>query len=203
MNTQKSQFNRNLLIIMVVLFILSISGFSYWNWFLEADNFEGWQFLFNIPIISIPFILLYGSIYILLIGWRDHADDGQVSPRLAKVIRWAPRVAAMMIIYFISLFSFDVFGMEGSLLEKIGGFLIHNIPSIVLIVLLVFAWKRPIIGFVAFIAAAVLFAAFFVRSVEMLPNLIFFVIPILLIGLLFYADWKWVSAQLPAQTNAA
>lgn len=203
MNTQKSQFNRNLLLILLLLFILSLAAFTYTFWILESGNLEWWRMLLNIPIVSIPFILLYGSLYILLIGWREHSKTGMVSEGLTRIIHWAPRIAAMLIIIFISLFSLDVFGMEGNLREKSGGFLIHNIPSIALIVLLVFAWKRPEIGFVAFAAAAVLFAAFFVRDIENLLNLVFFVLPILLVASLFYADWKWVAKDHPAKANPA
>jgi hypothetical protein len=164
---------------------------------------EWWMMLLNIPILSIPLVLLYGSIYVLVIAWREHSTTGQVNPRLAKIIHWAPRVAAILIIVFISLFSLDVFEMQASPLELLGGFLIHNIPSIGMLVLLLFAWKRPVIGFVAFLAAAALFTIFFVRSIYALPNLLLFVFPILLVACLFYADWKWLEPRPPAQIDAA
>ena len=136
-------------------------------------------------------VLLYGGIYVLAIAWREHATRGQVSPHLAKIIHWAPRVAASLIIFFISLFSLDVFAMQASPLELLGGFFVHNLPSIGMLVLLIIAWKRPGVGFAAFLVAAALFAVFFVRSLHALPNLLLFVMPILLVACLFYADWKW------------
>jgi len=72
-----------------------------------------------------------------------------------------------------------------------------------MIVLLIFAWKRPVVGFVAFLAAGAVFAALFVRSIYALQNLILFVIPILLVAFLFYADWKWLKPQPPEQAEAA
>ena len=203
MDTQKSQFNRILLIILAVLFVLTIAAFSYANWVTDPEFMEWWMMLLNIPILSIPLVLLYGSIYVLVIAWREHSTTGQVSPRLAKIIHWGPRVAAILIIVFISLFSLDVFEMQASPLELLGGFLIHNIPSIGMLVLLLFAWKRPVIGFVAFLAAAALFTIFFVRDIYALPNLLLFVFPILLVAFLFYIDWKWLEPQSPAQTEAA
>ena len=92
---------------------------------------------------------------------------------------------------FMSLFSLDVFEMQASPLELLGGFLIHNIPSIAMILMLVFAWKRPAVGFVAFLIAGAHFAFFFVRDFYALSNLLLFVLPILLIACLFYIDWKW------------
>ena len=203
MHTQKSHFNRNLLIILVVLFVLTIAAFSYAIWAAESGNMQWRMMLLNLPIQAIPFVLLYGSIYVLVIGWREHSTSGQISPRLAKIIHWAPRVAAILIIFFVTLFSFDVFAMEATPLELLGGFLIHNIPSIGMLVLLIFAWKRPVVGFVAFLVAAALFSLFFVRDISALPTLLLIVLPILLIASLFYADWQWLKPQPPAQADEA
>jgi hypothetical protein len=203
MDTQKSRFNRILLIILAVLCVLTIAAFSSAIWAAESENMQWWTILLNIPILSIPIVLLYGSIYVLVIAWRERSTLGQVSPRLARIIHWAPRVAAIAIIFFVSLFSFDVFEIEASPLELLGGFLIHNIPSIGMLVLLIFAWKRPVVGFVAFLAAAVLFAFLFVRDISALPTLLLFVFPILLVAFLFYADWRWLKPQPPAPMDAA
>ena len=203
MDNQKSQFNRILLIVLAVLYVLTIAAFSYANWVVDPEYMQWWRMLLNIPLLSIPLVLLYGSIYVLVIAWREHSTLGQVSPRLAKIIHWAPRLAAILIIFFVSLFSLDVFEMEASPLELLGGFLMHNIPSIGMLVLLIFAWKRPVVGFVAFLAAAALFAIFFVRGIYSLPNLLLFVFPILLVAFLFYVDWKWLKPQPPAQVDAA
>ena len=201
MDTQKSYSNRNLSIILVVLFVLTIAAFSYAIWAAESGNMQWRMMLLNLPIQAIPFVLLYGSIYVLVIGWREHSTSGQISPRLAKIIHWAPRVAAILIIFFVTLFSFDVFAMQATPLELLGGFLIHNIPSIGMLVLLIFAWKRPVVGFVAFLVAAALFSLFFVRDISALPTLLLIVLPILLIASLFYADWQWLKPQPPAQAG--
>jgi len=203
MKPQKSQFNRILLIVLILLYILTLAVFSYANWSAEQGSMQWWMMLLNIPILSIPLVLLYGSVYVLVIGWREHSTLGQVSPRLAKIIHWAPRIAAILIIFFVSLFSLDVFEIEATPLELLGGFLIHNIPSIGMLVLLIFAWKRPVVGFVAFLVAAVIFSFFFVRDIYALPNLLLFVFPILLIAFLFYADWQWLKPKPSTQVHAA
>jgi hypothetical protein len=202
METQKSRFNRILLMVLIALYMLAIAAFSYANWAADPESSQWWMTLLNIPILSIPLVLLFGSIYVLVVAWREYSALGQVNPRLAKIIHWAPRIAAILIILFISLFSLDVFEMEASPLELLGGFLIHNIPSIIMIVLLIFAWKRPVVGFVAFLVAAALFTIFFVRSIYALPNLLLFVFPILLVAFLFYADWKWLKPQPPDLSDA-
>jgi hypothetical protein len=179
--------------VVVVLYILTIAVFVYPMLASEPGMTEWWMIPVNLMIISIPLVLLYGAIYVLVRGWHERSTFGAVSPWLAKVIHWAPRVAAIMIIFFISLFSLDVFEMGASPLEVLGAFLMHNIPSIIMIIFLVFAWKRPLIGFVVFLIAGIAFAIFFVRDFYALPNLLLFVFPILLIASLFYADWKWLN----------
>ena len=203
MDTQKSQFNRNLLIILIVLFVLTIAAFSYANWAADPEFMQWWMLLLNIPILAIPLVLVYGLFYVLVVGWREHSTLKQISPRLAKIIHWAPRGAAILIIIFVSLFSLDVFEMAATPLEMLGGFLIHNIPSIGMLLLLIIAWKRPVVGFVAFLAAAAIFSLFFVRDIHSLPSLLLFVLPILLIASLFYADWQWLEPQPPAQIDIA
>lgn len=201
MQSQKSQFNRNLLIFLVTLYVLAIALFSYGNWATGQGSIEWWMILLNIPIMSIPLVLLFGSIYVLVIAWRERSTQGEINPRLAKFIHWAPRVAAMLIIFFMSLFSLDVFETDAPFLELLGGFIMHTIPSLIMLVLLIFAWKRPVVGFVAFLLAAVLSIFFIVRDIYSLPNLIMFVLPTLLIAFLFYADWQWLKPQPPAQAN--
>lgn len=195
MDTQKHRSNLVLLIILVVLYLLTLAAFNYANWAADPEFMQWWMPLVNSVLLSIPLLLLYGSIYVLVVAWRERKALGQVSPRLAKLIHWAPRIAAILLIFFISLFSLDVFSMEAPPLELLGGFLIHNIPAIGMIVLLILAWKRPVVGFVAFLVAGALFAFAFVREASALPNLLLFVFPILLVAGLFYADWHWVTPQ--------
>src|SRR5512139_2580799 len=193
MDTQKSHFHRNLLITLVVLFVLTLAALVYAIWAAERANLVGWEMLLNIPILSIPLVLIYGSIYVLIMGWHEHSALGKVSPRLAKTIHWAPRIAAILIILFMGLFSLDVFGDGGTPLEILGAFLMHNIPSIAMLVLLIIAWKRPVVGFVAFLVVAVVFTVLFVRDFYALSNLLLFILPLLLIASLFYADWQWLK----------
>ncbi len=197
MDTQKSSFNRVLLIMMVALYAITLAAFIYANWQIEPEHVL-WMHAVSALILSIPLVLLYGGIYVLGIAWREHSSLGQVSPRLARIIHWAPRIAALLLIFFVSLFSLDVFEMDAPPLQLLGGFILHSLPAIAMLVLLIFAWKRPAVGFVAFSIAAALFAILFVHSLYALPNLLLFVIPILLVAFLFYADWKWLAPPPPA-----
>ena len=193
MQPQTSRFSRILSIVLVTLYVLNLALLLYPEWAAGQGLVQWWMLPLNVLILSIPLVLLYGAIYVLLVGWHERATLGKVGPRLAKIIHRAPRVAALLIIFFVSLFSLDVFETEAPPLEVLAGFLVHNLPSIIMLVLLLFAWKRPALGFFAFLIAAAAFAAFFVRDIYALPNLLLFVLPILLVASLFYADWQWLN----------
>ena len=200
MDTKMSRFNRLLMILMVVLYVISLGAFTYANW--RADPEQAlWGHALNALILSIPLVLFYGSAYVLISAWREHKLTGQISPHLAKIIHWAPRVAAILIIFFVSLFSLDVFGMEGTPLQLLGGFLMHNIPSIVMILMLIFAWRRPVVGFIAFLIAGLFFLRFVIFGAD-LGHFLLFSGPLLLISALFYADWRWFKPSPPAPLDA-
>lgn len=198
MNPQKPRYLRPLVAAMVLLYLAIIGINTYMEYRAAPDLFRWWPYLANIPLLSIPLVLLFGSVYVLVNANYQRKESGQVDEKLAKFIHIAPRIAAGMIIFFISLFSLDMFGTGAPLLEQVGGFLMHNIPTFLLLGLLFFTWKRPYLGFYAFLLAALVFAAFFVRATFAVTNLIFFVFPLLMVALLFYADWKWID---PPQTT--
>lgn len=97
---------------------------------------------------------------------------------------WLPRVLAVLFICFVSLFSLDVFSMEGTAIEKLVGFLMHSIPAILLIICLVLAWKKEKEGGIAFVILAVAFTLFF-KTYQSWETFLLLSLPILLIGLIF------------------
>ncbi|MBU3926321.1 MAG: hypothetical protein KKB74_00830 [Bacteroidetes bacterium] len=62
------------------------------------------------------------------------------------LFHWLPRVLCVMAILFISMFALDAFDSELSLWQQLAAFLIHLIPSFVLGVILLIAWKWEYIG---------------------------------------------------------
>ncbi len=105
---------------------------------------------------------------------------------IEKVIYWLPRVLAILFIVFISLFALDVFEMETSFWQKIGGFLIHLIPSYFLIAITIAAWKKEIVGGVLFIIFSIALA---VWTWDLIALLV--VIPPFIIGILFLVGEKY------------
>jgi hypothetical protein len=97
---------------------------------------------------------------------------------------WFPRVLAIIFIAFLVLLSFDVFSLNGSVLEKMGGFLVENIPAILLVIALVLAWKKPITGGAIFVVMGIIFTIFY-RTYQRWDTFVLISVPLLLIGFLF------------------
>jgi len=101
-----------------------------------------------------------------------------------KALYWTPRIITILAILFMMMFSFDVFGGNEPLSKKLLGFLMHNIPVLILIVVLVVAWKWEIVGGVLFIVAFIAASIFF-RSFRGNPGSLVVIIPFLITGILF------------------
>lgn len=101
-----------------------------------------------------------------------------------KILYWTPRIITILAILFMGMFSLDVFGGNEPLTKKLLGFLIHNIPVLILIGVLIIAWKREIIGGVLFIVAFIAASIFF-RSFKGNPGSLVVILPFLITGILF------------------
>jgi hypothetical protein len=76
---------------------------------------------------------------------------------ISRFVYWTPRILSMVIILFMALMSVDVFSMELNLWQTIGAVLIHNIPTFILLTVLIISWKHEIVGGVVFILAGILY----------------------------------------------
>lgn len=115
----------------------------------------------------------------------------------SKLIYWSPRILAIIFILITFSFSLDLFGMSFlNLSEFIIAFLMHNIISIILSILLLFSWKKNIVGAIGFLVLGLLFLAVLIPNLiylqrdlsEILISVTFISIPIFLISLLFYLN---------------
>lgn len=104
-----------------------------------------------------------------------------------KFIHWAPRVLVFLFAVFVSLFAFDVWEMDGTVWEKLGGFLIHLTPVYIIIAIGLIGWRRPLIGGVACLLLLLAMATFF-RWWQEPGSLLPMGLPLVITGLLFIAD---------------
>jgi hypothetical protein len=106
-------------------------------------------------------------------------------------------VLGILFALFISLFALDVFGEGYSFWETIAALLIHLIPTYLVIIALVAAWRWAWTGALSFSGLAIFYV---VMAWGRFPLVTYLAIsgPLALIGLLFLINWIYWR-QMPAQ----
>lgn len=113
-----------------------------------------------------------------------------MNAKSSPVWRWLPRGLAIAFALFLGMFALDVWGMEGTFWQKLGGFLIHLAPTFAVLLLALIGWRWPLVGGTLFIALAAVFAVFFNLTTEWQVFALIGLPPII-IGLLFLWDgWR-------------
>ena len=78
-----------------------------------------------------------------------------------------PRILSILAIAFVCLFALDSFD-HGSISEQIQAFLIHMIPSFILMIILAIAWRRELIGGILYILIGIILSTFiFIHNYRM------------------------------------
>ena len=103
------------------------------------------------------------------------------------IIYWLPRILGLAFVLFLSLFSLDVFS-EYSGWQAVLPFLIHLLPSFVLLAVVLIAWRHDWVGVVFFLFSSVfyVYAAGFDRPWTWYA---FISGPAFLVAVLFMASW--------------
>ena len=118
--------------------------------------------------------------------------------KTGRILYWAPRLLSILFICFLTLFSLDVFEPGLSAGEMALGFLMHNIPSIIMIIVLIIAWRTEIDGAAGFIGAGLLYIGLVAYRVINSELPWYFAAtwglsiagPAFIIGVLFLITWK-------------
>jgi hypothetical protein len=115
-----------------------------------------------------------------------------------KFLYWIPRILAILFICFMAMFSLDIFELNLDFWGTVVGLLMHNIPTFILLALLIISWKFELVGAILFIFFGIVYAIFItIRAVTSgsswlvaLPTVGIIGGPALLIGILFLISWK-------------
>lgn len=117
-----------------------------------------------------------------------------MKPQTKKIIFWAPRILAIIFIAFLSLFSLDIFDMGLNPWSIVTGLFIHNIPSLILIGILIVAWRYEIVGAMAFCLAGLAYIFLILSNSNfqwyMLSWSMIIAGPAFAISILFYLGWQ-------------
>jgi len=103
---------------------------------------------------------------------------------MLKTIRWIARILSILLILFIGMFSIDVFFEGYGFPEVLVAFFMHNVPTFLLIAVLIVAWKWPKIGGILFLVLALASLIFFKTYQDIIVVLII-TLPPAVIGALF------------------
>jgi hypothetical protein len=105
-----------------------------------------------------------------------------------KILFWSPRILTILFALFISIFALDVLEEGLGFFRTLLAFMIHLIPSSIIIIVLIISWRKEWIGGVVF-AAFTIFYIYLTRG--RFPISVYFVIcvPMVLISILFFINW--------------
>lgn len=117
--------------------------------------------------------------------------------KIGKFLYWIPRIFSILFILFLAMFSLDVFESCNGFLECALALFMHNIPVLILAIILIIAWKHELVGAVSFALGGLLYIAQMVfntltNSFEwyMISWSLIIAGPAFFIAFLFYLNWK-------------
>lgn len=70
--------------------------------------------------------------------------------KILTLVRWMPRILCILAILFVSVFALDSFDPSFTVWKQIQAFAMHMIPTLILAVFLLVAWKAELIGGILF-----------------------------------------------------
>lgn len=107
-------------------------------------------------------------------------------PQIKKAIFWTPRLLTILFSIFISVFAMDSFAEGGGFQKTLIAFMIHLIPTAIIVTILILSWKREWIGGVIFLLLGVAYAVVAVSH----PQWILIISgPLVVISVLFLIGW--------------
>lgn len=149
-------------------------------------------------LLAVPLLLIFFALDILIESIEQKVMTHHLSPRLAAILRWTPRVGVLIFAAFMSLFALDVFGQGTSLWETTLALMMHLIPTAILLVVLLVAWRWSWVGGLAFLLVAGLFLwRFGAGWGDQWSLYLLFVGTPALMGALFLANW-WLRDDIGA-----
>ncbi len=112
---------------------------------------------------------------------------------LKQALFWAPRILGILFAIFISIFALDVFGRGFSIAETVLALGMHLIPTGILLVVLILAWRWEWMGGILFPGLGILYLV----TAGGRPHWSVYLIiigPLFLEGILFLIDWRYRKA---------
>ena len=110
-----------------------------------------------------------------------------INPRF---IFWLPRIICIIAILFISVFALDAFQPELTVWQQIQAFAMHLIPSFVLLLILIIAWKWELAGGIVLVGIGLILVYIFnFRGPNFFIATFILTLMIVLLGSFFLLSW--------------
>lgn len=107
-----------------------------------------------------------------------------------SIIYWSSRILSLLLVAFVFLFSLDVFEIEASFWNLMLGFLMHNIPVIILLISIIIGWKMEIIPSITFLIGTIILII--INTDGNFDSIIYglpIVIPGIAVSVLYFLSW--------------
>jgi hypothetical protein len=118
-------------------------------------------------------------------------------PKTNKLIFWTPRILVILFAIFLAIFSLDIFDNCNGFFDCALGLFMHNIPSFILLAILLISWKHELVGAIIFGLIGLAGIIGIIIAMLTIPegsrfNPIFIIVGVVctLIGILFYFGYK-------------
>jgi hypothetical protein len=123
--------------------------------------------------------------------------ENTVKPKRGnKALTWTLRVLLFLVALFFLIFSFDVFGEPGrSTWEIIQGFLVHNIFTFILLIILYIAWKWEQIGGALLLLVGLSMVMFFGGPLHIMCHTWLMISLPVILGLLFLCNFYFIKSK--------
>ncbi len=107
-----------------------------------------------------------------------------------KILFWSPRILCILFALFTTVFALDVFEGQHPFWETMLALGMHLIPTIILVLVLIIAWKWELIGGMVFLILPLIYIAW---GWGRFPMSVYLIIctPMVLISVLFFLNWKY------------
>jgi hypothetical protein len=119
------------------------------------------------------------------------------------ILHWVPRILVILTIFIIGLFALDSFAPGNTFWHNLGYFLMNLIPSFILVLVLIIAWKWERVGgliltILGIVFSVIVFNLNFRRNHSVLASLVIILIiciPSLIAGILFLISSRNTEGQ--------
>ena len=113
-----------------------------------------------------------------------------MTSRSGKLLQWSPRILGILVCLFLALFSLDAFGPGKTFAQAIADFFIHLTPVLILLAVVVVAWRWELVGALVFTGVAMAYAYIARTHLSWIPIIAG---PLLIVGILFF--WSWIHRK--------